>query len=301
MKRKRKSGVPRLGVCSSGSFLVKMLPRGASKCSLGLFWWERESPVLLLGSQNLSPAPPMGALCQTITIYSDAISPSRTLSVKLWRDQPVTSMTAIRTNTQTTTGLELDQRRCYSVLTFFFFFFLVCFYSDCFAVCLSYTLFSLRNATGRVFFSPSTADVSESSNSESSLQQISHSDKATQRIPAVCRERSEKTHYQQLLVRVWFLFFSSSAQPTWVLLCISFENKAPFWSNVSFLQVSFLFICILYMFTLYLALPNRETILNVLSLLFYIGSASFIPHLQSQGTVADKDKAHFGHNRHLAG
>lgn len=44
------------------------------------------------------------------------------------------------------------------------------------------------------------------------------------------------------------------------------------------------------MFTLYLALPNRETILNVLSLLFYIGSASFIPHLQSRGAVADKDE-----------
>lgn len=44
------------------------------------------------------------------------------------------------------------------------------------------------------------------------------------------------------------------------------------------------------MFTLYLALPNRETILNVLSLLFYIGSASFIPHLQSRGPVADKDE-----------
>lgn len=41
------------------------------------------------------------------------------------------------------------------------------------------------------------------------------------------------------------------------------------------------------MFTLYLALPNRETILNVLSLLFYIGSASFIPHLQSQGTARE--------------
>lgn len=75
--------------------------------------------------------------------------------------------------------------------------------------------------------------------------------------------------------------------PDW---CISFENKAPFLSTLSFWQVLFLFICILYMFTLYLALPNRETILNVLSLLFYIGSASFIPHLQSRGPVAAKDE-----------
>lgn len=232
MKRKRKSRVPRLGVCSSGSFLVKMLPRGASSAAWDCSDGERESPVLLLGSQNLSPAPPMGALCQTITIYSDAISPSRTLSVKLWRDQPVTSMTAIRTNTQTTTGLELDQRRCYSVLIFFNFFFLVCFYSDCFAVCLSYTLFSLRNATGRVFFSPSTADVSESSNSESSLQQISHGNKATQRFPAVCRERSEKTHYQQLLVRVWFCFFF--LPPLSLESCCAFHLKTRRLSDLTF-------------------------------------------------------------------
>lgn len=205
----------------------------------------------------------MGALCQIRTIYSDAISPSRTLSVKLWRDQPVTSMTAIRTNTQTTTGLELDQRRCYSVLTFFFFFFFK-FVSILIVLQFFLHLVFIKKCHREGFFSPSTADVSESSNSESSLQQISHGDKATQRIPAVCREH--------IISNCWwgfrFFFFSSSAQPTWVLLCISFENKAPFWSNVSFLQVLFLFICILYMFTLYLALPNRETILNVLSLLF---------------------------------
>lgn len=183
---------------------------------------------------------------------------------------------------------------------FLFFFRLFLFWLFC-SLSFLHLVFIKKCHREGFFFSPSTADVSESSNNESSLQQISHGDKATQRIPAVCRERSEKTHYQQLLVRVCFFLFFSSAQPTWVLLCISFENKAPFWSNVSFLQVSFLFICILYMFTLYLALPNRETILNVLSLLFYIGSASFIPHLQSQGTVADKDKGHFGHNRHLAG
>lgn len=135
----------------------------------------------------------------------------------------------------------------------------------------------------------------------SHLSNKSHTATKPLRESLQCAENVRRKH---IISNCWWgfgFFFSSSAQPTWVLLCISFENKAPFWSNVSFLQVSFLFICILYMFTLYLALPNRETILNVLSLLFYIGSASFIPHLQSQGTVADKDKAHFGHNRHLAG
>lgn len=53
-------------------------------------------------------------------------------------------------------------------------------------------------------------------------------------------------------------------------MCIPFENRA-FSSLFHFDK----FFCILYVFTLYLALPKRETILNVLSSLFYIASVSF--------------------------
>lgn len=166
---------------------------------------------------------------------------------------------------------------------FFFFLSLFLFWLFC---SFSYTLFSLRNATGRVFFLP-PLQMSVNHPIVSHLSNKSHTATKPLRESLQCAENTLSA-----IAGEGFVFFSSSAQPTWVL-CISFENKAPFWSNVSFLQVSFLFICILYMFTLYLALPNRETILNVLSLLFYIGSASFIPHLQSQGTVADKDKTLF--------
>lgn len=58
--------------------------------------------------------------------------------------------------------------------------------------------------------------------------------------------------------------------------CIPFENRAFPFAAVSFWRVLLPFVCILYMFTLYLALPKRETLLNVLSLLFWTGSSSFV-------------------------
>lgn len=56
-----------------------------------------------------------------------------------------------------------------------------------------------------------------------------------------------------------------------------------FWKTGPFLVACFIltkelfpFICVSYMFTLYLTLPKRKTILNVLSLLFSKVSASFV-------------------------
>lgn len=123
---------------------------------------------------------------------------------------------------------------------FFFFLFKVHFYSDGFAVCLSYTLFSLGNAT-RMFFSCSCQWIIQ--------QWVISPTNLTQRQKPLreslqCSEiiRRKKTHYQQLLVMFFLLSFLSSTRLTWVSLCISFENKAPFWSNDSFLQVLVLFI-----------------------------------------------------------
>lgn len=52
-------------------------------------------------------------------------------------------------------------------------------------------------------------------------------------------------------------------------MCIPFENRTFSYLPFHFDKSCSFFFCILYMFTLYLALPKRETILNVLSLLFW--------------------------------
>lgn len=69
-----------------------------------------------------------------------------------------------------------------------------------------------------------------------------------------------------------FLFWSFLTSD--VVHC--FWKQGLFSLPVSFWQELFHFICVSYMFTLYLTLPKRKTILNVLSLLFSKASVSFV-------------------------
>lgn len=268
------------------------MPRCCQRCSLDCSDGGGGGTLFYCGVDRT-----VGTFCQIVTIYTNAVSLSRTFFVKLWRDQLVTSMTAIRTNTPTTAGLELDQRRCYSVLTFFlycFFFFTSSFLFWLFCSLSFLHLVFIKRCRKEGFFLPSL-HMPVNHPTVSHLSNQYHTATKPLRGSLRCAGSARRKH---IISNSWwgFLFlsfFSSSAQPTGLFLCISFENKAPFWSTVSFLQVSFLLVCILYMFTLYLALPNKETILNVLSLLFYIGSVSFVAHLQSHGAVADRDNGHF--------
>lgn len=175
-------------------------------------------------------------------------------------------MSATLTNARTTTGLELDQRRCYSFLFFCFF---VCFYYHCcYANCLLTPCFQERchEEAKEAFFHCRCQWIIQWW--VISPHQISHGDKATslsvQSIPAVYTSTRGWNTITAITVQVFFFF------PDWrhCAHVHSFWKQGVFLSTVSFWQVLFLFICILYMFTLYLALPKRETILNVLSLLF---------------------------------
>lgn len=97
--------------------------------------------------------------------------------------------------------------------------------------------------------------VSESSNDESSLHHITPGDKASLRDT---RRNYNSSNY------------CSGVPPTGdvLRLCAPLENKTFSYLQFHSDKCCSPFICILYMFTLYLALPKRETILNVLSSLF---------------------------------
>lgn len=105
------------------------------------------------------------------------------------------------------------------------------------------------------------ADVSDSSSDESSLHHVTVGDKATGSFKASLHDTRRNYDNSN---------YCPGVSPTGGILRVRapFENKT--FPNLQFHSDKCCspFICILYMFTLYLALPKRETILNVLSLLF---------------------------------
>lgn len=97
------------------------------------------------------------------------------LICKLGQKQSVTSMSTTLTNTITTTGLELDQRRCYSfIFSLIFFFITIVVMQIVLNSCklLVFKRYAMRRRN-RLYF---ILSVYESSNEESSAHQVIYGD-----------------------------------------------------------------------------------------------------------------------------
>lgn len=100
------------------------------------------------------------------------------------------------------------------------------------------------------------------------LMSVSHACDSVPNGSQCSAARWDVLQFQQFLFRSFLTFRTSR---------VAFEKTGPFLVACFILTKElFPFICVSYMFTLYLTLPKRKTILNVLSLLFSKVSVSFV-------------------------
>lgn len=177
----------------------------------------------------------MGAFCQITTISSVAISPSRTFSLKgeeinqlpAW--QPYEQTHKLQALSWTKGGAILSRR----VFFCFCLFFKVDFYSDCFAVCLSYTLFSLGNATRMIFFPLPLMQLSVNHPTVSHLSNQSHAATKPLRESLQCAEIIQRKHISNCwcFFPPFLLFFLHTADSS---LVVHFHLKTMRLSDLTF-------------------------------------------------------------------